>query len=175
MNTSEADARTIEKDRPSGSALTAFIQDQWADIHHSRVQEWTALGVVAGVHLGLLQALNLASSKAPYSVGALAAAAAILGVAFSVLGIQITRRHRHLMTVKLTWIYKGEKELGLVFTPQNSRGVIPEDNKKDKQFEKLEWKGMEWPRPFSTGGLMIGFYALLVAIDAVALLTAAMN
>ncbi len=30
-----------------------IIEREWADIHHSRVQEWTCLGVVTGTHLGL--------------------------------------------------------------------------------------------------------------------------
>jgi hypothetical protein len=56
----------------------SFLQNEWADLHHSRVQEWTALGVVAGVHLGLAQAVSFAEGKHPsLGLGTLVAAAAM--------------------------------------------------------------------------------------------------
>jgi len=40
-----------------------LIEREWADLHHSRVQEWTALGVVAGAHLGLIQLASFAVNE----------------------------------------------------------------------------------------------------------------
>jgi len=48
-----------EQLEPTDESLISFVHNEWTDIHHSRVQEWTALGVVAGIHLGLAQAINL--------------------------------------------------------------------------------------------------------------------
>ena len=159
-----------EESRPTSAALVSFIQNEWADLHHSRLQEWTALGVVAGIHLGLAQAVNVVDGKHPsVTLGSLVLAAAMLGGAFAILGILIILRHRHLMRVKLNWIYQAEEKLGLIKDEQNPNGIIPI---KDSPLTPHRWKGLSAPRPLSTGGLMIGFFALLVLLDALAIVWA---
>jgi hypothetical protein len=141
----------------------SFIQTEWADLHHSRVQEWTALGVVAGIHFGLAQAADFAEAKLPGVAPAMVVlVASLLGGAFAVLGILITLRHRHLMNVKLRWIYEAEDRLGLVKHKDNPAGILPKD---DVMAMPRRWVGLSAPRPLSTGGLMIGFYALLLLLD----------
>lgn len=153
--------------RPSSAGLVSFIQNEWADLHHSRVQEWTALGLVAGVHLGLAQAVSFAEGKHPsLSLGPLVVAAAMLGGAFAVLGTLITLRHRHLMKVKLNWIYQAEEKLGLIMNEHNPGGIIPLE---DSPTAPHGWRGLSAPRPLSTGGLMVGFYALLILLDSLAI------
>lgn len=160
-----------EESRPTSEGLVGFVQNEWADLHHSRVQEWTALGVVAGVHLGLAQVVNLALGKHPFlTLGALAVVSALLGAAFAILGILITVRHRHLMRVKLNWIFQAEEKLGLIKDDDNPDGIIPRE---DSPTTAHSWKGLSAPRPLSTGGLMIGLYALLIVIDLLAIVFSA--
>lgn len=160
-----------EESKPTSEGLVSFVQNEWADLHHSRVQEWTALGVVAGVHLGLAQVVNLALDKHPsLTLGLLVVAAAAIGAAFGILGILITLRHRHLMRVKLNWIFQAEEKLGLIKDKHNPYGIIP---RKDSPTTPYPWRGLSAPRPLSTGGLVIGFYALLILIDALAAVFAA--
>ena len=154
-----------ESGQTSGS-LVSFMQIEWADLHHSRLQEWTALGVVAGVHLGLAQVVNLAVGKYPLlTLSGLTVGAATIGAAFAFLGILITFRHRHLMKVKLNWIFQAEEKLGLIKDEGNPDGIIPREESPTTAYP---WKGLSAPRPLCTGGLMVGLYILLILIDALA-------
>ena len=76
-----------------------LIEREWVDLHHSRVQEWTALGVVTGAHLGLIQLVNLVSD-ASGPVPIVAGFSGFFAAAFSILGALMTCRHRQLMKVK---------------------------------------------------------------------------
>ena len=151
-----------EEQRPTPESLRTFIQTEWADIHHSRVQEWTALGIVAGVHLILVQIVVFLSEEQPLHPPKFPMVmAAFLAAAFAVFGILITFRHRHLMKVKLNWIFQAEERLGLIQSPSHD-GIIPI---KDALTEQLPWKGLARPRPLSTSGLIVGFYGLLIVVD----------
>ncbi len=151
---------------PEPEILVSFIQNEWSDVHHSRIQEWTALGVVAGVHLGLAQAANLLLDKHPsFPHGRLIVGVAIIGAAFAILGALITFRHRHLMRVKLNWIFQAEEKLDLIKDEANPHGIIPRE---DSPTTQRPWEGLSAPRLLSTGGLIVGFYGLLIIIDLVA-------
>lgn len=142
-----------------------LIEREWADLHHSRVQEWTALGVVTGAHLGLIQIVKIAhEASIPVSASTLVILASIIGALFSILGALMTCRHRQLMKIKLGWIYEAEEHLGLIKTKGNENGIIPED---DKMKVQHEWKGLALPRLLSTSGLMLFFYLILLIIDSV--------
>lgn len=154
-----------EHRRPSDETLRTFIQLEWADLHHSRVQEWTALGIVAAAHLALMQAAAflLERQEGAVSSGVLMLVASGVAAVFAIFGILITWRHRHLMKVKLHWIFEAEDRLGLI-ADETHDGIIP---RAEAPVRSHAWKGLAAPRPLSTGGLITGFYVLLIAIDVV--------
>ena len=152
---------------PSPEDYKLLIEREWADLHHSRVQEWTALGVIMGTHLGLIQLVKLAiDAQVPVQASTLIGGASVIGALFAILGALMTCRHRHLMKIKLGWIYEAENYLGLIKTKANPRGVIPENA---KMSVPVQWRGLALPRLLSTGGLMLCFYLLLLVIDTLVL------
>lgn len=158
---SATDAVSVRSPKPEDYRL--FIEREWADLHHSRVQEWTALGVVVGAHVGILQLLNLtqeATVSVPFwirmSVGCL------VGILFSIVGILVTCRHRRLMQVKLAWIFQAEDRLGLIKRADCQGGIVPESA---LSREKLDRRGISWPRFLSTSWLICCFYLLLAVFD----------
>jgi hypothetical protein len=156
-----------EEEKPSPETLRTFMELEWADLHHSRVQEWTALGVVAGVHVGLIQLVSFVVEKGAAAPYPLIVAASGIASAFAVFGMLITGRHRHLMNVKLHWIFRAEERLGLVGTDRLN-GII---QRGETPTAGYSWKGLAWPRPFSTGGLLMGFYLLLILADILVAMT----
>jgi uncharacterized membrane protein len=140
-----------------------LIEREWADLHHSRAQEWTALGVVTGAHLGLIQLVGLAEDASlPLGRGTLVIVAGVLAGVFCILGGLLTCRHRQLMKVKLGWIYEAERRIGLIKTKDNPKGIIPENAKMDN---RVEWRGLAIPRLLSTSGLILSFYTILFLVD----------
>lgn len=158
--------KEIEARQPEPEDFRFLIEHAWADIHHSRVQEWTALGVVAGVHIGILQLLDWAREiSAPARFATLVNLGLCIGLLFSILGILITCRHRHLMMVKLGWISQAEGRLGLAKGPSSPYGIIPSRPK-----APTSWKGLSWPRFLSTSWFIIYLYILLSAFDVVGMI-----
>lgn len=153
---------TETEKKQTDATLINYIQSEWADVHHSRVQEWTALGIVAGIHFGLTQTVGPLKEHLEFPIETLIVASATVGVVFSLLGILITFRHRHLMRVKLNWIYKAESKLNLIEEKDGDGGIIPIDDAPTKAYR---WKGLAAPRLSSTGGLIVCIYALLIIID----------
>ncbi len=141
----------------------SLIEQEWADIHHSRVQEWTALGIIVGAHLGLIQLTKIfIDLKVSLSISSIGISASIIGAILSILGALMTCRHRHLMRVKLTWIYDAEFQLGLIKSDKNPNGVIPENA---LMLAPIEWRGLSLPRLLSTSGLIFSFYLVFFIID----------
>ena len=142
-----------------------FMERQWADLHHSRIQEWSALGVVTGAHVAIVGFLSYASdADLSLSIGTLRTGGAVAGVFFAAVGALVTCRHRALMQTKLTWISAGEYKLGLVKDDQNPRGVIPAE---DQAKFVSNPRGLAWPRRFSTSWLILMFYILCGICDLV--------
>ncbi len=140
-----------------------LIEREWADLHHSRVQEWTALGVVAGAHLGLIQLASFAiNERVQIDPQIIVHIAGVFGTILSIIGALMTCRHRRLMQVKLGWIYQAELNLGLIKTDENSNGIIPSSTEMQS---KVEWGGLSLPRLLSTSGLILCFYAMFFYID----------
>ncbi len=155
-------------DHPSPEAYHVFIGAEWRDLHHSRLQEWSALGVVVGAHFAIFQVVKVVREIAPeIGVEVSVLVGAIVAGLFAVFGGLITMRHRHLMRVKLYWIFQAEDRLGLVKDDRNPRGVFPRE---DAPQEPGSWKSLSWPRPLSTSGLILFFYVLLLVLDLTALL-----
>lgn len=149
-------------------ALLTLMKTEWADIHHSRVQEWSALGVVTGAHIVVTQIpKSMTETGATLSPSLAAIASCLLGIAFAVIGALVTCRHRRLMQIKLNWIYDAELKLGLVKTADNPNGVIPQVAQIPST---AVWRGLAWPRFLSTSGLILTFYILFLALDLACLL-----
>jgi hypothetical protein len=149
--------------RPEPQDYRLLIERAWADIHHSRLQEWSVLGVVTGAHLGILQLLIFVrdlSVAVPFPV--LATLGPMLGIVFAVIGALMTCRHRRLMRIKVGWIYQAEGHLGLVKSEDNPGGIIPAN---PAMQESPEWGGLMWPRFLSTSWLILCLFLLLAALD----------
>jgi hypothetical protein len=122
------------------------------------------LGVVTGAHLALLQlVIFIRGLSTPVPFRPLAISGAVLGGLFAILGVLMTLRHRRLMDVKISWIYRAEDALGLVADKDDpDSGIIPYSEK----FKSTpKWNGLGRPRFLSTGWLILCFYMLLLIID----------
>jgi hypothetical protein len=128
-----------------------FIVDStWKDIHHSRNQDWTSLGVVFGAHIGIFQLINYFTDKiSSQSVGIYYVLGGLVGIILSVIGALIAYRHRDLSKIKIDWIREAEDRIGLLKTEKNPFGVV--DPKK--------YKGI------SNSWLIITIYVLFALID----------
>lgn len=165
-----------------------LIETEWKDIHHSRIQEWSALGIIAAIHLGLIQLLKFIADFQTSSLLniILTLIFCIIAILFAVIGVLMVCRHRRLMWIKLNWIYEAEEKLELVKTEENQNGIIPNDyrmkkysnkyysmlkNEINKQSQisnddnKIIWNKLMWPRRLSTSWLMVMIYLLLGIID----------
>lgn len=154
---------TPKPPHPSYDSYRMLVEREWADLHHSRVQEWTALGVVTAAHVGILQLLTLTRNAAlsmPFST--LVLLGGLLAGVFAVLGLLVTMRHRCLMAKKLGWIWTAEELLGLIKTPDNPRGVVPTEA---KMKPPIQWKELGIPRFLSTSWLIACFYLLFLTLD----------
>jgi len=101
------------------SDLMEYIKVQWADIHHSRNQEWKILAVLGAVFASLL-----ATSLDPL----VQVAITIFGLVVCVMGIYITVAHWMIFYSKRQFITQCEKALGITATfhraPFPVQGVI---------------------------------------------------
>lgn len=148
---------------PERQDYRLLIEREWADIHHSRVQEWTALGVVTGAHLGILQLLIFIQDlSVPVPFPILAVIGLVLGIAFAIIGVLITCRHRQLMRVKLNWIFQAEDKLDLIKDEDNPDGIIPRSAEMQRS---PDWRGLMLPRFLSTSWLILCLYSLLAFLD----------
>ena len=155
--------RYMEDAMTESESYRLLVEREWADLHHSRVQEWTALGVVAGVHLGLIQLAGFAiNEKIGIDPQVVINIAGIFGTILSIIGALMTCRHRRLMQVKLGWIYQAELHLGLIKTDENPDGIIPVSAAMQS---KIEWRGLSLPRFLSTSGLIFCFYLMFFFLD----------
>jgi hypothetical protein len=154
-------SKTITTDQKN--ALLKLMELEWRDIHHSRIQEWSALGAVTGAHIALFQTPRiLAEAGFSLGVGPAEALGCALGALFAIIGALITGRHRNLMQHKLRWIYDAEVLAGLVRTAQTPYGVLP---KSIAMVEEPKWRGLSFPRFLSTSGLMLSFYLTFLTFD----------
>lgn len=100
------------------SDLIEYIKIQWADIHHSRNQEWKILAIIGGSFYILLQTTNII----------LQMVAMILGLVACLLGIYISIMHWAIFYSKVRIIDACEKELGIEATfyksPFPIQGII---------------------------------------------------
>jgi len=172
-----------------------FIETEWKDIHHSRIQEWSALGLIAAIHIGLIQLLKLINETdfGKNQLDFLTPIFCIIALVFSILGILMVCRHRRLMWIKLNWIFEAEEKLGLIKDSKNPNGIIPESYRmkkyssneykelinKEKELEsesdsnnykKTIWNKLMWPRRLSTSWLMAMIYIIFGIINSMILI-----
>lgn len=76
---------------------------QWADIHHSRLQDWSAIGVTAGALYALV---NILQTEARVFLSA-------LGLVFGLLGAGMAWQHQRVFEDKIGMIEKMERRLGI--------------------------------------------------------------
>lgn len=160
-----ADVRKMDEaaNHPTAEAYHVFMEAEWRDVHHSRLQEWSALGVVVGAHFAIFQVVKVVREIAPeIGVQLYVLVGAIVAGLFAAFGGLITMRHRHLMRVKLYLIFQAEDRLGLIKDDQNTLGIFPREIAPK---EPGSWDGLSWPRPLSTSGLILSFYLLLLLLD----------
>ncbi len=160
------------KNLATRSDYKMLIERSWADIHHSRIQEWRALLAITAGHVLIWQGVQFlpqATShwRLPAAMGLGAAAAFV-----AIVGCLISWRHRKLMRVKLCWIYKAEDYLGLIKRDGRNGGIIPAN----RDFERdIQWEGWERLRPGSTTWYITLLYGILVVFDLLAGLSLAIG
>jgi hypothetical protein len=144
--------------------LRFFIGSEWKDIHHSRIQEWSALGIIAAAHIGLIQILKIIGDipDTRLLILYLIPFFTLLALLFCLLGIIMVCRHRTLMTIKLNWIYEAEYKLGLIKTKEQPDGIIPEIARMKNH---SKWNNLTWPRKFSTSWIMAMIYLVFGILD----------
>lgn len=96
------------------SDLMEFIKTQWADIHHSRNQEWKVLAMI-GVSLYLLSQSESLSLRI---------AAIAIGIATCVVGIFISIKHWAIFYSKIRMINICQRKLGIKVQYFESRIVV---------------------------------------------------
>jgi hypothetical protein len=103
--------------------LLQYIAIQWADIHHSRNQDWKELFVVAGVY----SALFVANRDNPRGTG-LQVAISLTGIFACIVGGYVARAHWRIFLSKHRVIEACERALGihirLLQNPLSVQGVI---------------------------------------------------
>ena len=82
-----------------------YIKLQWADIHHSRLQDWSYIGVIAGV---LYAIVNIQNPELRIGLS-------LLGLLSSVLGAAMAWQHYRIFIDKLIVIEKMEDKLGIQY------------------------------------------------------------
>lgn len=85
------------------SDVMEFIKTQWADIHHSRNQEWTVLGMIGISLFFLSQAKDL-----HFQITAIG-----IGIATCVVGIFISIKHWAILFAKTKMINICQEKLGI--------------------------------------------------------------
>lgn len=144
--------------------MLEMMKLQWADIHHSRLQEWSGLGVVAGAQIAITQIPKfLKETDVALLPTATAVVGFLVGIAFAIIGVLITCRHRRLMEKKFNLLFKIEGQLGLVITDDNPAGIIDKDAR--MPYDADPHKVLSRPRALSTSGLILTFYALFFLFD----------
>jgi hypothetical protein len=92
-----------------------YIRLQWADIHHSRQQEWKALAAAAGIYLAMAQ-IDLPEAQ-PALDAALGARIflGLLGFLSAFLGACISWQHHTAFLHKISVISKLERQIGIQY------------------------------------------------------------
>ena len=154
-----------KKRYPADETLRHFIGTEWADLHHSRIQEWSALGVVAGLHVAFLEVLRIVEPWKNSDHGPLWVVAAWVVIFSAVNGILMTCRHRHLFEKKIGWIRKAETRLGLIQKKKGDPEIMGPGTGKYGFSLRWDWAQLALPRFLSTSFFILLFYLFFIAMD----------
>lgn len=87
-----------------------YIKLQWADIHHSRQQEWKALAVIVGIFYAMAQV------DLPYPQDLTAKIfLGLLGVLSAFLGACISWQHHTIFATRISVISRLERQIGIQY------------------------------------------------------------
>ena len=165
----------MNSEKPSPEDYLKLIETEWADFHHSRLQEWTAFGIVAGIHLGIITLFDVFSAGDPSKIAkAFLICGPITGIIFAILGALVTCRHERLKKIKLQWIGRAEYFRGIMRTKEEDEALLG-DNKdvpnpriipfNNNLWIDIPWNGLMLPRRLSTSWLILWFYVFLILVD----------
>jgi hypothetical protein len=155
---------TILKDHPKAEDYRMLIENAWKDLHHSRLQEWSSLGVVTGVHLVAIQIVRYSEElRVLIPSRNLPAIAFAISILFALIGAAITCRHRKIMSTKMNWIWDSEIKLGLMKTEKNNYGIIEAKNVNIQR--AMSTDRFMLPRIASVSFFILVFYVIFVLID----------
>jgi hypothetical protein len=92
-----------------------YIKLEWADIHHSRQQEWGALVAVAGIFYAIAQV------EPDYPGNPLEAKIflGLLGILSAFLGAWVCWQHHEILQQKISVIVKLERQIGIQYPVRN--------------------------------------------------------
>ena len=139
-----------------------LIERSWADIHHSRIQEWRALLAITAGHVLIWQGVQFIPQTSGPTRSLVAIGLGLTAAFVALVGCFISLRHRKLMRVKLSWIYKAEDYLGLIKRDERKGGIIPTHD----DFEgEIPWEGLEPLRRGSTTWYIVLLYGTVVVFD----------
>jgi hypothetical protein len=94
----------------NNSTAIEYIKLQWEDIHHSRLQDWSYIGVIAGVIYGIV---NIQTPELRLGLS-------LLGLLSSTLGAYMAWQHYQIFMDKLVVIAKMEQRLGIQYPSRDS-------------------------------------------------------
>jgi hypothetical protein len=165
----------LSSEKPSQEDYRKLIETEWADFHHSRLQEWTAFGIVAGIHLGIITIFDVFGAGDPSNIAkTFLLFGPFIGIIFAVLGGLVTCRHERLKKIKLQWIGRAEYFRGLMRTNEEDEALLG-DNKdvpnpriipfNQNLWTDIPWEGLMLPRRLSTSWLILCFYGFLILVD----------
>jgi hypothetical protein len=93
------------------SEKLTYIQIQWDDIHHSRLQEWTLLATVMGIFLVIFGDKVLPLEKPSPEVLLVKLSLSIFGFLVALIGAMISWQHSKIFDEKMGVIKKLEEDL----------------------------------------------------------------
>ena len=148
-----------------------FIEQAWKDIHHSRVQEWSALGLVITLHYSIITITMILINKKQYNITSMeyiVLSAPIVNIIYAIIGILITMKHRTIMNRKIAAIKHAECKIGLIKSKDNMYDIInPIEN---MRAEKIILNAFTIPGYKSVSGLLVMAYSMLIILDILCIL-----
>jgi len=119
--------------------LLELIKNEWADIHHSRNQEWTSLVIIGGVFYAFF---NVSEKDVQQTI-------ALFGFIACMLSIMMLYRHWKLFRKKIYLITLLEKEIGICLE-------FYKNEKEDRKVKKITVQSILMQFYFLLGSSLAG-------------------
>lgn len=142
--------------QPTDESTRHYIEYTWKDIHHSRLQNWTAITVVTAFHIGILKIIEFYMNDQPRID--LFILMLTFGALFCLVGFLITRKHQNQL-------YKGLKSIRMAQI-QLGTNSFRNDRSKSEQKKLDNEKSLKslLKKNFWTAGAFLSYYFLLLLI-----------